>query len=179
MAHIHTNPGDHDPTASAYIVKLDSLEPKLLLHVHKKIGKLLQPGGHIEVNENPWKAVLHEIEDETGYTKEQLVLFQPKDRIKTLTGALLHPHDVCVNTHPFPGLEHQHTDTAYAFGVYEEPLRTPQDGESRQLGWFTLEQLMALTDEQTFASIREIGSYVLTQCVRRWEQVDITQFAVE
>jgi hypothetical protein len=49
MAHIHTEPGQHDFTASAFIIRLDRLDergqPKLLLHKHKKLHKLLQFGG--------------------------------------------------------------------------------------------------------------------------------------
>lgn len=46
MAHIHTNPGEHDLTASAFIVRDDFAKPRLMLHMHKKLGVLLQPGGH-------------------------------------------------------------------------------------------------------------------------------------
>jgi len=53
MSHIHTNPGEHDQTVSAFIIRTDTAEPELLLHVHKKLGVLLQPGGHIELNETP------------------------------------------------------------------------------------------------------------------------------
>ena len=45
MAHIHTEPGQHDFTASAFIIRTDTPEPKLLLHRHKLVGKYLQIGG--------------------------------------------------------------------------------------------------------------------------------------
>lgn len=35
MSHIHTNPGEHDLAASAFIIRTDAPEPQLLLHVHK------------------------------------------------------------------------------------------------------------------------------------------------
>ncbi len=53
MAHIHTQPGQHDHTASAYIFRVDFDEPKLVLHLHRKINKYLQFGGHIELHETP------------------------------------------------------------------------------------------------------------------------------
>ena len=36
MPHINTKPGQHDFTASAFIVRLDRSEPQVLLHLHKK-----------------------------------------------------------------------------------------------------------------------------------------------
>jgi 8-oxo-dGTP diphosphatase len=78
MAHIHTKPGQHDFTASAFIIRIDTPKPKVLLHMHKKLGVLLQPGGHIELNENPWQAVHHEIEEETGTTSANLSCYNQK-----------------------------------------------------------------------------------------------------
>ena len=67
MPHLHTGLGEYDHTVSAFIVKVDSTgEPKLLLHHHKKLDVLLQPGGHIELTETPWAAIAHEIKEETG-----------------------------------------------------------------------------------------------------------------
>jgi len=63
MAHIHTQPGQHDHTASAYIVRTDFDEPKIMLHLHRKIGKYLQFGGHVELHETPWQAVVHELRE--------------------------------------------------------------------------------------------------------------------
>src|SRR5437879_1527745 len=104
MPHIHTKPGQHDHTASAYIVRIDGKEPKILLHKHKKSGKYQQFGGHIELDETPWQAVLHEIKEESGYDAKQLMLLQPKERLKSLGDADQHPVPVCHNTHTFsPG----------------------------------------------------------------------------
>lgn len=36
MLHIHTQPGQHDHTVSAYIIRYINDEPYLLLHRHKK-----------------------------------------------------------------------------------------------------------------------------------------------
>src|ERR1035437_9256827 len=98
MAHIHTNPGEHDQTASAFIVRTDKAEPELLLHVHKILGVLLQPGGHVELDENPWNAICHEIVEETGFDLGQLMILQPKLRIDSIEGAILHPVPLVHNT---------------------------------------------------------------------------------
>ena len=53
MPHIHTEPGQHDHTVGAFIICLGNNSPKILLHMHKKLNKLLPIGGHIELNEAP------------------------------------------------------------------------------------------------------------------------------
>ena len=49
MAHIHEK---IDFTTSVFIVR----DGKVLLHKHKKLGIWLQPGGHIELDEDPNQA---------------------------------------------------------------------------------------------------------------------------
>lgn len=39
---------------------------KILLFWHKKLGKWLFPGGHVEPNEDPMEAVIREAKEETG-----------------------------------------------------------------------------------------------------------------
>ncbi len=145
MAHIHTNPGEHDQTASAFIVRTDTETPKLLLHVHKKLGVLLQVGGHIEVTETPWDAIRHEIIEETGYDLDQLKILQPPVRIKSLEGAVLHPQPVVQNTHNFdPEGQHKHTDISYAFATDSSPINQPASGESTIFRWVDLDDLRTL-----------------------------------
>lgn len=76
MAHIHTGLGQHDLTVSAFIVRGAPDGPRLLLHRHKKLALVLQPGGHVELAENPWAAIIREIAEETGYSATQLVVLQ-------------------------------------------------------------------------------------------------------
>ncbi len=51
-----------DLTVVAYIVK----DNKILLINHKKLGRWLPPGGHIEKNETPDDALKREIKEEVG-----------------------------------------------------------------------------------------------------------------
>jgi 8-oxo-dGTP pyrophosphatase MutT (NUDIX family) len=177
MAHIHTNSGEHDQTASAFIVRTDLEYPRLLLHMHKKLGVLLQPGGHVELHENPWQAIRHEIEEETGYEASQLTVLQPKDRLSRLTGAQLHPAAVCQNTHNFAGSsEHRHTDTAYAFLAKGAPRNLPADGESADLRWVSVGELDRLSGNEIFEDVREIGRFVLLTCLRDWEEVPVDEY---
>ncbi len=90
MSHIHTAPGQHDATVSAFIIRIDT-EPLVLLHKHKKLGILGQIGGHVELHENPWQAIQHEIKEESGYDITDLMILQPKPIIHDLRGGQLTP----------------------------------------------------------------------------------------
>lgn len=160
MPHIHTGPGHHDHTVSAYIIKYDGVEngyltnPRLLVHMHKKFGKLLQPGGHVELNENPWAALTHEINEETGYDMDQLTLLQPNTIAVTKLSnptAILHPIPFYSNSHDastadLDGVEHRHTDTAYLFVTDEEPRHALGEDESQDLRWLTVDEVLASTE---------------------------------
>lgn len=169
MPHIHTKPGQHDLTASALIFRIDTDQPKLLLHMHKKVGKLMQPGGHVELNENPWQGVLHEIEEETGFARSQLSILQPEWAIEQLTGATVLPTQFCTNTHSIDDSEgHYHTDIAYAFTVQSNPAGQPGEGESTDLRWVTYDELKALQDQEIAINIREIAIRAFEVCVGKW-----------
>ncbi len=173
MPHIHTGEGEHDLTASAFIVRKDTDEPRLLLHTHKLLHILLQPGGHVELTENPWQAIKHELLEEAGYDIEQLRLLQPKDRIKTMTNTTLLPYPVSINTHNFDHEgHHKHTDIAMAFTATGEPAHRPDEGESTDLRWLSYQELSDLDGSRIPENVREIGQYVLTTAFRTWEEVD-------
>ncbi len=177
MAHIHTEFGEHDHTASAFIVRTDTSEPKLLLHRHKLLNKFLQIGGHIELKENPWQTIAHELQEESGYDIGQLKILQPKDRIHKLSDANLHPYPVCINTHQiYEG--HSHTDIEYAFVTNTEPVGDIHSGESTTIRLFTQTELAALSDKETYANIREIGAFIFDVCLKEWEAVDISNFTL-
>lgn len=172
MPHLHTNPGEHDLTASAFVVRDDFSEPRLLLHSHKLLNVLLQPGGHVELQENPWQAVEHELREEAGYTLNELEILQPKQRLLSLTGIELHPTPVAITTHNFnPEGTHKHTDIAFAFLAHGAPSRAPEEGESKDLRWMSSQQLDRLDTSEIFDNVREIGQYVLKQVYSDWERV--------
>lgn len=175
MSHIHTEKGQYDFTASAFIIRVDGTEPKLLLHMHKKIGKLLQAGGHVELDENPWQAICHEIIEETGYELSQLKLLQPPYiPIISLPDGVLLPTPVCVSTHGFEiWPDHFHIDTAYAFITESLPTNLPAEGESSELVWLTFGELSDLDSSLIVENIREIGKSVLTTVFVNWGAVDL------
>lgn len=140
MPHIHNEPDQHDMTVSAYVVRLDAGEPLCLVHMHKKIGKLMQIGGHIELNETPWAAVAHELEEEGGYRLDEVEVVQyTADRIVD-AGNVSHPTPFAMNTHNV-GNEHYHSDICYGFITHGKPAENMADGESEDLRWMTLDSL--------------------------------------
>lgn len=177
MAHIHTNSGEYDLTASAFVIRDDLAEPRLLLHMHKKLNVLLQPGGHVELHENPWQAIEHELREEAGYTFSELDVLQPKNRLRSLSFAQLHPTPVVVNTHDFDAEgTHRHTDMSFVFLAHGEPTLAPEDGESNDIRWLSSEQLNALDTTEIFENVREIGQYVLDHVYQEWESTRADQF---
>jgi 8-oxo-dGTP pyrophosphatase MutT (NUDIX family) len=176
MAHIHTEPGQHDHTVSAYIVRLGS-EPKILLHKHKILGCYIQFGGHIELDENPWQAVKHEILEESGYEIDQLRILQPKTRIKKVSGygRNLHPLPVTYMTHVFDKT-HNHIDISYVFVTDELPRHKPAEGESQKINAFSKKQVQNLGDDEIFQNIQEVCTFILEECLDSWEQVDPKDF---
>lgn len=171
MAHIHEGPGQHDLTASAFIIRTDFDEPKIMLHMHKKLGRYMQFGGHVELEENPWQALAHETLEESGYELSQLKLLQPKDRIKKLTGSIAHPVPICINTHPFKDDTHFHIDIEYALITGEVPKHEVGEDESNEFACFSREELLALSRDKIHENTRQIILFIFDTCLPKWEQV--------
>jgi 8-oxo-dGTP pyrophosphatase MutT (NUDIX family) len=169
MGHIHTKAGQIDATASAFIFRIDE-EPKILLHLHKKLHSYLQFGGHIELDETPWQAVTREVREESGYGMGQLMLLQPQQRLKGLSGADLHPVSVCQNTHHFD-TEHRHTDTCYAFLTKEGPAHELGGNESHDFRLFTRDELSQ--EPNILPGVVDIALYIFDELIDSWEQVPV------
>jgi 8-oxo-dGTP pyrophosphatase MutT (NUDIX family) len=131
MAHIHEK---IDFTASVYIVR----DNKVLLHLHKKLGIWLPPGGHIELDEDPNQAVIREAKEETGLDIE--LLGEKKD----YGNPPYHAKDLVpprfLNRHFFDASHtHEHVDMAFfARAPQGEPRPEEEGGIIR---WFTKEQI--------------------------------------
>ncbi len=178
MPHIHTKDGQHDLTVSAYIVRTDFARPKLLLHKHKKLNTWLQFGGHVELDENPWQSMRHELMEETGYGLEQLELLQPADRLKKVSGkSVLHPQPVYINTHPIDtgdlnGSTHYHMDIGYLFVTTEEPKHPLAEGESKEMILVDREELLKISKDELWPSTLDICLHILDVCLPQWEHVN-------
>jgi 8-oxo-dGTP pyrophosphatase MutT (NUDIX family) len=176
MAHIHTEPGQYDHTVSAFIIRTDSSEPKVMLHLHKKHGTYLQFGGHIELDETPWQAITHELVEEAGYDLDQLSILQPAKRLTHLSNdAIVHPHPVSHNTHIFND-NHAHIDITYVMIASSIPRHKPAEDESTDIRLFTRSELLALSNEQILENVREIALYILDEIFGYWEEVPTSAF---
>jgi 8-oxo-dGTP diphosphatase len=176
MPHIHTEPDQHDLTASAYVIRLDYSSPSVMLHLHKKLHVYLQFGGHVELNENPWQAIIHELSEESGYNIGQLKVLQPAKRLSKLPLANLHPHPITIQTHKFPEIDHYHTDIAFVLVTSEPPNNPVKDGESSKFKLFNLNDLNKASSKDLPIDVKETCIYVLTECLKSWKPISVDEF---
>ncbi|HXW81960.1 MAG TPA: NUDIX domain-containing protein [Acidimicrobiales bacterium] len=109
-----------------------------VLHLHKTLGRWLQPGGHIDPGEAPWDAAARETEEETG-----LVPRPP--------GA--GPDLFHLDAHPAGA--HFHLDLRYLL-LCDDADPSPWPGESRQVRWFDLDEALAIADEGLVDGLRRL-----------------------
>lgn len=177
MGHIHTKSGQYDFTVSAFIVRTDYKEPKIMLHRHKRFAKYMQFGGHVELDESPWQALIHEIKEEVGYEINQLKILQPQGAITKLEGAVVHPLPVVINSHAYPGnSDHYHTDLTFAFVTDQEPKLKPADGESRDIKILSLKEVKSLKNE-VISNVAATAEEVITDTLNNWQIVEVSEFS--
>lgn len=114
-------------------------ERRVLLHFHRKLGKWLPPGGHVEDNELPDDAAVREVLEETGIRARLegsygLGIDDPRQ--------LVLPVGVQVE-HIYPG--HEHIDLVYFARPEPEDLAAaeidPRLADSDRVGWYAAEEL--------------------------------------
>jgi 8-oxo-dGTP pyrophosphatase MutT (NUDIX family) len=123
-------------TASAIVVG-----PRgTVLHLHKRLGLWLQPGGHIEPGETPAEAALREAREETG-----------------LAVRLVHDDLAHVDVHPGPK-GHTHLDVRFLLETTEDDDRdpTPPDGESPDCRWFAWDEAVEVADPGLVGALRAL-----------------------
>ena len=121
-------------TASAIVVT--DAGDKVALHLHKRLGMWLQPGGHIDAGETPAQGALREAEEETGLPVRHEV-----------DGGLF----VHVDVHAGPK-GHTHHDLRYVIRAPEVPMN-PGDGESPDARWFTWDEALEIADVGLFGGL--------------------------
>jgi 8-oxo-dGTP pyrophosphatase MutT (NUDIX family) len=174
MTHIHTGANQHDITASAFIVRMDDAEPRVMLHQHRLLNKMMQFGGHVELDEHPWEAVAREIREETGYDFDQLeVLVLPGAMPHLPQPALLIPQPLYILDVPFYGASpaHFHDDIAWAFVAKAPPRHALAPGESEDIVLYGRGELVALPDNKIISNVRETALFVFDTCLPTWNAV--------
>lgn len=176
MPHIHTEPGQHDLTTTAFLIRMIDGQPHGLLHKHRKLGMLLPVGGHVELDETPWAAVLHEIAEESGYDAEQLEILQPSERIRHMDGVKIHPVPLYLQTHRFKQDDsHSHIDIGFVFLTDQPPANAPHEGEAEELSWLANEEIQRRKDEMP-ADIAQIYDFAINTALAHWERVNMGDF---
>lgn len=179
MPHIHTAPGQHDFTASAYIVRELDGGWKCLVHYHKKLHKLMQVGGHIELDETPWQSLRHELLEEAGYKIETLSVLQPNNDSFGSKASIAHPVPVGLNTHCF-SQDHYHTDLAYAFVAEAGPSEKLADGESDDLRWVGIGELQQFAESgEALSDIAEIYTKIVSEYLPTYIRKPATDFSFD
>lgn len=122
-------------TASAIVVS--DAGDKTALHLHKRLGIWLQPGGHIEAGEMPADGALREAIEEIGVPA----------RHQADGGLFMH-----IDVHPGPR-GHTHFDLRYLVRS-PEVAPVPGEGESPVVGWFSWEEADAMADPGLVGALR-------------------------
>jgi S-adenosylhomocysteine hydrolase/8-oxo-dGTP pyrophosphatase MutT (NUDIX family) len=127
-------------TASIFIVTKNK---NVLLLQHKKLNKLLQPGGHIDAADvSTLAAALRELEEETGLTEAQLT------HRSLVPGREITPFHI--STHHIPENPskhedaHYHHDFQYLAVVEDEHAVTIDPSESNSWQWIDWEEFKKL-----------------------------------
>lgn len=107
----------------------------VLLHRHKRLGRWLQPGGHLDAGESPWKAARRETEEETGLAVS-FVGASPAAPTPPLAHLDVHP----------AAAGHTHLDLRYLLGVDGDDDPVPPRGESPEVRWFSWPDARRIAD---------------------------------
>jgi 8-oxo-dGTP pyrophosphatase MutT (NUDIX family) len=120
-------------TASAIVVGRRGV----LLHRHRRLGRWMQPGGHVDPGEDPPAAAVRECREETG-----IVAAHPDG-----TPRLVH-----VDVHP-AAKGHIHLDLRFLLlGPDADPA--PPPGESQEVAWTSWERAAELADASLAGGLR-------------------------
>ncbi len=127
MPHIHEL---IDFVVNAYIVH----NGRVLLVDHREHGMWLQPGGHVELDEDTDQALWREIEEETGLTPNQLEIFSEKVDFNAGTAVALWPPR-WMNIHRVND-RHRHIGLNYLLRAKSDTVRLAER-EHRDIRWFS------------------------------------------
>lgn len=135
-----------DPTHVTGSAIVTDGQGRVVLHRHKRLGSWLQPGGHVDPDEDPARAAQRETFEETG-----LRAAHPKG-----SPALLH-----VDAHPGPR-GHRHLDVRYLLIADPGAPLAPADGESPDVAWFDLDDATKVSDASLAAALEALQRSTLT-----------------
>ena len=142
-----------DWAATTFVVR----EGRTLLLLHRKLGKWLPPGGHIDPHELPDVAALREVKEETGLQVALLDAGEPLGSVRRLAQPL------CILLEDIAS-DHQHIDLIYVARVLEGDVRHAPS-ESHEWRWYDVGELGG---DEVAPDVRDLGRRAI-ELVERWE----------
>ena len=121
---------------------------QILMVKHKKQGKWLPPGGHVDENELPCKAVAREVMEETGISV-QVLSSTPMLDLSKAGKELPLPLRIIFCDVEGTG-RHNHIDLLYLCRAVNVDI-VPQEAETDGIGWFSPEEAMRLDTYEDIA----------------------------
>ncbi|HEY5267388.1 MAG TPA: NUDIX domain-containing protein [Acidimicrobiales bacterium] len=126
----------HHVTSSAFVISSRGV----ILHLHRRLGIWVQPGGHVDDGETPEDACVRETKEETGLDARHL------DPVE-----LFH-----VDVHPGPR-GHTHYDLRYVLLSLPLDPQPPED-ESPDVFWFDFESAPERSVPDLAAALRKLAA---------------------
>ena len=133
---------------SVYTYRPDTRQ--FLLIKHKKLGKWLQPGGHVDPDELPDTAAVREVFEETGLHVELIGdhLPRPTDPVRPFAMQL----NVITEN------EHEHIDFVYLATPVGSLALTQNVQETDGIKWYALDEILN-DDFDTFDTVKHWCRY--------------------
>jgi len=138
-----TLPGQKQFCASVIFLSQTVPQKTLLVH-HKKYDLWLQPGGHVEQDENPMQTAIREAAEETGIDVSLFLL--PGDKVDDYAFKLPLPYFFLEEKIPAyqDTPEHFHLDFLYVVRLPETVEPKLETDGAHDIRWFTLEEVEKL-----------------------------------
>lgn len=130
-------------TGSAILITQEIPRKVLLVH-HKKHNVWIQPGGHLEIYENPVEGTIREVKEETGI--DISFFFEKIIKLDELSLQLPSPDFFFEETIPAYNdqPQHFHIDSIYIIYVpFQEAQQ--QTEEATDIGWFGRDEIQNLS----------------------------------
>ena len=148
-------------TASAWID--DAAGERALLTHHRKLGRWLQLGGHVDGEPRVERAALREAVEESGMARFEFAHW---------AGALT-PLDLDVHAIPARGSEPEHLHWDVRFWLRAAPGQALAiSEESTDLRWFTPAELTAATAEESVVRMLRKVAHLQARGGGRWQPAD-------